>query len=261
MASNMKTPLTLLIVALFLVPVEAAQKQKKGRPRTVTRKPAAVGAPAVKAPASPLAGTAVVIVTKNSDRIVGTIIDLNPYSIRIRSEGLESAIALDTISSLTFGSLGGRDTNREPPPPAASAEFARDMTSAVIAFQSMIASAKPGADYTDYGRQLSELRPQAERFIARYGPSENAKEARVVGLLAGALTDYSWARTIWTLKLGRQSDGTVAEGDSSIISDLLVLYPDLRSSATTGNRFAADRLISGLWQKASEKVERVRAVR
>ncbi len=253
----MRRTLTLLIVALLLIPVEAAQKRKKTRPRTVSHKPAA---PEVKPPASPLAGTAVVIVTKNSDRIVGTIIDLNAYSIRIRSEGLESAIALDTISSLTFGSLG-RDTTREPPPPASSADFAKDMNSAVNAFQSMMASAKPGADYTDYGRQLSDLRSQAERFIARYGPSENAKEARVVGLLAGALTDYSWARTVWILKLGRQSDGTVAEGDSSIISDLLVLYPDLRAAAATGNRFAADRLIAGLWKKASEKVERVRAVK
>src|SRR6185295_7380040 len=104
------------------------------------------------------------------------------------------------------------------------------MNSTVGAFQVMMASAKPGADYTDYGRQLSDLRPQAERFIARYGTSENAKESRVVGLLAGALTDYSWARTVWTLKLGRQSDGTVSEGDSSVISDLLMLYPDLRSS-------------------------------
>ena len=133
------------------------------------------------------------------------------------------------------------------------------MNSAVSAFESMIASAKSGADYTDYGRQLSELRPQAERFIARYGASENAKEARTVGLLAGALTDYSWARTLWTLKLGRQSDGTLAENDSSIIGDLLVLYPDLRTSAASGNRFAADRLIAGLWKKALEKVDRVRS--
>ena len=255
----MKIPLTLLIVALLLVPADAAQKRKKVRPRTVTRKPAAVATPAVKPPASPLAGTAVVIVTKNTDRIVGTIIDLNAYSIRIRSEGLESVLALDTISSLTFGSLG-RDTTRETPAPATSADFARDMNSAVSAFESMIASAKAGADYTDYGHQLSELRPQAERFIARYGPSENAREARVVGLLAGALTDYSWARTIWTLKLGRQSDGTIAEGDSPIIGDLLVLYPDLRSSAANGNRLAADRLIAGLWKKALEKVDRVKAV-
>ena len=256
----MKRSLTLLILGLLLVPVAAAQKKKKVRPRTVARKPAATATPAVKAAASPLAGTAVVIVTKNTDRIVGTILDLNSYSIRIKSEGLESVLALDTISSLTFGSQV-RDTTREPPAPAASADFARDMNSAVSAFDSMIASAKAGADYTDYGRQLSELRPQAERFIARYSASENAREARVVGLLAGALTDYSWARTLWTLKLGRQSDGTLAEGDSSIIGDLLVLYPDLRASAANGNRFAADRLIAGLWKKALEKIDRVRGVR
>ena len=253
LVSKMKRLLTLLTVPLLLVPVEGAQKRKPTRPRTVAHKPAA---PEVKPPVSPLAGTSVVIITKNRDRIVGTIIDLNAYSIRIKSEGLEAALALDTISSLTFGSLG-RDTPKEPQPAASSEDFARDLNLAVGAFQAMMVSAKPGADYTDYGRQLSELRPQAERFIARYGTSENAKESRVVGLLAGALTDYSWARTVWTLKLGRQSDGTVAEADSSVISDLLTLYPDLRSSATTGNRFAADRLIAGLWRKASEKVERV----
>ena len=252
----MKRLLTLLIVAMLLVPAEGAQKRKKTRPRTVTSKPTAVAA--VKAPASPLAGTSVVIITKNRDRIVGTIIDLNPYSIRIKSEGLEAAIALDTISSLTFGNSGRETASQPPPAPAGSADFAKDMNSTVGAFQVMIASAKPGADYMDYGRQLSDLRPQAERFIARYGTSENAKESRVVGLLAGALTDYSWARTVWTLKLGRQSDGTVAETDSSVISDLLALYPDLRSSATTGNRFTADKLIAGLWRKASEKIERVK---
>jgi hypothetical protein len=61
------------------------------------------------------------------------------------------------------------------------------------------------------------------------------------------------------MKLGRASDGTVAEGDSPIIADLLALYPDLRTAAASGNRFTVDRLIAGLWKKAAEKVERARA--
>jgi len=185
------------------------------------------------------------------------VVDLTGYSIKVKSNGLDSSIALDTISSLSFGAAapapGAPETRLAP----SSGNFGREVDTVMIALQAMAGSAKSGADYTDYGRQLSELRPQVERFIARFSGSDSGKETRTVALLAGALTDYTWARTIWTLKLGRASDGTIAEADSPLIGDVLGLYPDLRAAAANGNRFAADRLIAGLWKKASEKVERI----
>jgi hypothetical protein len=199
----------------------------------------------------------VLIVTRNGDKIAGSIVDMNAFSIRIKSDGLESAYSLDTLSSLSFGA-GVTGSTREPPGAPGRPEFGQDVDTIVAAFATMGGAAKPGADYTEYGRQLSELRPQAERFISRYSASENGKEAHAVALVAGALTDYSWARTIWTLKLGRSSDGTVVETDSPLIADLLTLYPDLRSTAASGNRFAGDKLIGGLWTKAIEKVDRIR---
>jgi hypothetical protein len=200
----------------------------------------------------------VIVLTRNGDKIAGTIVDMNAFSIRVKSDGLESALPLDTISSLSFGSGGTNSTTALPSAPGGP-DFDKDVDTINTAFGTMAGAAKPGADYTEYGRQLSELRPQAERFISHYSASENSKESRAVALVAGALTDYSWARTIWTLKLGRSSDGTVAEADSPLIGDLLTLYPDLRSAAASGTRFAGDKLIGGLWKKAAEKVERIKA--
>jgi hypothetical protein len=106
---------------------------------------------------------------------------------------------------------------------------------------------------------LTELRRPAERFIDKNSISENQSEARVVALLAGALTDYNWARTIWTLKFGRSGDGSVFDTDSPAISDAVALYPDIRAAAASGNKFSVDRLVSGIWKKAEEKIERARS--
>jgi hypothetical protein len=124
----------------------------------------------------------------------------------------------------------------------------------------MSASLKPGMDYTEYGRQLAELRRAAERLIARYSSTDNPGESRVVSLIAGALTDYKWARIIWTLKFGRSSDGTIAETDSPVVADALALYPDLRALAAAGNRLSAEKLLLGIWKKASEKQDRARTL-
>jgi hypothetical protein len=247
---------SLLLVVAVLVPAEAAQRRKQTRPRVVNKKPPASAAK----PSSPLAGKPVIVLTRNGDRIAGTVVDMNALSIRVKSDGLESALPLDTISSLSFGAGVTSSTNAPPSAPGGP-DFERDVDAIITAFGTMTAAARPGADYTEYGRLLSELRPQAERFISHYSTSENSKESRAVALVAGALTDYSWARTIWTLKLGRSGDGTVAETDSPLIGDLLTLYPDLRSAAASGNRFAGDKLIGGLWKKAAEKVERIRPAR
>ena len=127
-------------------------------------------------------------------------------------------------------------------------------------FQTLASSLKPGVDYSEYGRQLSEVRRASERFLAKYSSTDNPSEARVISLMAGALTDYSWARVIWTLKFGRSSDGTIAETDAPVVTDTLALYPDLRESAAVGNRLSAEKLLAGVWRKAAEKQTRARAL-
>jgi hypothetical protein len=138
------------------------------------------------------------------------------------------------------------------------ADFARDAEAALGFFQTLASSLKPGVDYTEYGRQLIELRRAGERFVTKYSSTENPAEARVVSLIAGTMTDYTWARTIWTLKFGRSSDGTVAETDAPVVADTLVLYPDLRALAAAGNRLSVEKLLAGIWRKASEKQDRAR---
>jgi len=250
------------IVALFMISVcigstAAAQKKKKPAPRSRV---------STTQPSSPVAnkprmiGSTVVLITKNGDRITGELLDLTAYSIRIRANSLESTIALDTIASLSMG--GAAVPNIAPDQHAGPVrpDFGREAETALGFFQTLAANLKVGVDYTEYGRQLTELRRAGERFITRYSSSDNATETRVVSLVAGALTDYSWARTIWTLKFGRTSDGTVGESDSPIVIDVLALYPDLRSSAAAGQRLSAEKLLSGVWRKASDKIDRARTL-
>jgi hypothetical protein len=249
----------LLITLICVGPDAVAQKRKNQtpapRPRTTPRERAAQPNP--NAPR--LIGSTVVIMTKNEDRITGTLLDLTAYSVRIRADNLESTIALDTVASISFGTSAA-----VPRATQASAtvrpEFLREAESAVSAFQAVASQLRTGADYTEYGRQLSELRRTAERFIDKNSTSDNQAEARVIALLAGALTDYTWARTIWTLKFGRSGDGSVYDTDSPAIADALALYPDLRTASASGSKFSVDKLVSGLWKKAEEKIDRARTV-
>jgi hypothetical protein len=251
----------LLIVISLCVGSDAfAQKRKTQTParggRTTPReRPAAQ--PNSNAPR--IIGSPVVIITKNDDRITGTILDLTAYSIRIRAERLESTIALDTVASISFGTSAVAGPRTPQPNATVRAEFVREAEGAVSAFQSVASQLRTGSDYTEYGRQLTELRRTAERFIDKNSVSDNQAEARVVALLAGALTDYTWARTIWTLKFGRAGDGSVYETDSPAITDALALYPDLRAAASSGNKVSVDKLVSGIWKKAEEKTDRARA--
>ncbi|HKP87191.1 MAG TPA: hypothetical protein VJZ26_13895 [Blastocatellia bacterium] len=250
----MKTICMAIILSLGLSASALAQKRPKQRPanrRVAAREPAS-GDNANK---PRMIGSQVVIITKNDDRIAGTLLDLTAYSVRIRADNLESTIALDTISSLSFG---GSVPVAKPTSVPARADFVREANSVINSFQAIATQLKTGMDFTEYTRQLGDMRRAGEQFTARYGATENPTEARVVALLAGALTDYSWARTIWTLKFGRSGDGALNETDSPFISDTLALYPDLRASAATGNKYSVDKIVSGLWRKAAEQTDRAR---
>lgn len=252
----MKSIIASLIIALSFSVLSGAQTRKKkpARSRAANSQP-----PAATVSKPRIFGSTVSIVTKNGDRITGELLDLTAYSVRFRADNLESTLALDTIASLSFGgSAPGAKVNQPVDP--VRAEFARDAEAPLGFFQNLAASLKPGVDYNEYVRLVTELRRASERFVGRYSSTENATEARVVSLLAGALTDYSWARTIWTLKFGRSGDGTIAETDSPMVSDALALYPDLRASAASGNRLSTEKLLAGIWRKASEKVDRARTL-
>ena len=245
----MKALITLLIVSLSISTAEAAQTRKKPRPRP-PRETAASPQPGPR-----ILGSQVTLVTKNGDRITGVILDLTAYSIRIRANNLESIIALDTLASMSFGTATPPVQRPEQPP--VRPEFSRDSTAVLTSIQTMVTQTNAGIDYTDYGRQLSDLRRDVEQFIGGYSSSENPLETRVVALVAGALTDYNWARTVWNLKIGRTSDGSVNEAE---ISNLLALYPDLRTSAANGNKLSGDKMIASLWRKAAQKSDRARAL-
>jgi hypothetical protein len=254
---HMRTVIAFIVISLCTCTAVAAQnRKKKAPPRSRT-----TGQPPVAPATKPrIIGSTVVIITKNGDRLTGEVLDLTAYSVRLRADNLESTIALDTIASISFSGATAPAARVDQAVGPARAEFARDAETALGFFQTMSSSLKPGVDYTEYGRQLSELRRAGERLIAKYGSTENAAEARVVSLMAGALTDYTWARAIWTLKFGRSSDGTVAETDSPVVADAVTLYPNLKALAAAGNRLSAEKLLLGIWRKASEKQDRARAL-
>ncbi len=249
MIKIMKALITLLIVLISINSAVAAQTRKKPRPRP-QRETAASPQPGPR-----IIGSQVTLVTKNGDRITGVILDLTAYSVRIRANNLELIIALDTLASMSFGPATPPTQRAEQPP--VRPEFSRDSTAVLASIQTMVSQTNAGTDYTDYGRQLSELRRDVEQFIGGYSSSENSLETRVVALVAGALTDYNWARTVWNLKIGRTSDGSVNEAE---VSNLLALYPDLRTSAANGSKLSGDKMIASLWRKAAQKSDRARAL-
>jgi hypothetical protein len=251
----MRKILLLLMICICACPDALAQKRKKQTPAPRPRDRAVQ--PRTIAPR--IIGSRVVIVTKNDDRITGTLLDLTAYSARIRADNLESSIALDTIASISFGTSAAAAPQKSPANVPVRPDFMREAEGAVSAFQSVASQLRTGADYTEFGRQLTDLRRTAERFIDKNSMSENQSEARIVALLAGALTDYTWSRTIWTLKFGRSGDGSVFDTDSHAITDAIALYPDVRAAASNGNKFSVDKLVSGIWKKAEDKIERARA--
>ncbi len=251
----MKSLILTLIVVLSLVSGAGAQKKKKAAPK---KKPAPQKSSPPNTSTPGIIGSTVFLETKNGDRISGELLDLNAYSIRLRSDQLESTIALDTIAQISFGdpvSVRPRVTQSPARP-----EFLRDSDLMLSQFNALASVLKSGSDYTEFGSQLSELRRAAERFITKYSSGDNPSEARVLSLMAGALTDYTWARTIWTLKFGRASDGTVNESDSPVLGDAVSLYPDVRAAAASGDKLSVDKLVGGLWRKAADKIDRARSL-
>lgn len=248
---NMKALVAVVIVSILANATADAQKRK----RTPARSRAASAQPSDTSKAK-LIGSTVVIITKNGDRITGELLDLTAYSVRIKADSLESSLALDTIASLSFSGSTPPSGRADQPPGPVRADFARDAGQPLGVFQTLAASLKPGVDYTEYGRQLTELRRAVERFVGKYSSTDNPSEARVLSLMSGALTDYTWARSIWSLKFARSSDGTVSETESPVVIDTLALYTDARAAAAAGNRLSVEKLIGVLWRKASEKTDR-----
>lgn len=253
----MKSIIVILILSVCAGTAAEGQKRKKSpsRPRATNSQPASSSTTRPR-----ILGSTVSIVTRNGERITGELLDLTAYSVRFRADNLESTLALDTIASLSFGAAPAPGMRAEEPTALVRADFAKDADVALGFFQTLSSSLKPGIDYSEYGRQLGELRRASERFMSKYSATDNPGEARVVSLIAGALTDYSWARTIWTLKFGRSGDGTIGETDAPVVTDTLALYPDLRASSAAGNRLSAEKLLAGVWRKASEKQARARAL-
>jgi hypothetical protein len=132
--------------------------------------------------------------------------------------------------------------------------------SIISSFESIGVGLKPGVDYTQFGRELSNVRQVGEQAIQKYSFSENTVETRLTALISGMITDYTWSRTIWTLKFGRSSQGTVSESDSPIINAVFAQYPDLRSASVRDDKYSVDKIVGGLWKKAAEKVARARFI-
>ncbi|HKG21360.1 MAG TPA: hypothetical protein VKC34_05630 [Blastocatellia bacterium] len=241
---------------LSITPCQAEGAQKRPRKTSPARtRPA----PEPRA-AARMIGSPVVLVTRNGDRVQGTLLDITAFSVKVRSENLDSFHALDTLASINFGTSVAPPARNQSGGGPVSAQFSRDAEGVIGTFTTIVNDTRSGIEYSEYGRQLVELRRASERFIARYSTSENGSEAHIVANLAGALTDFTWARTVWTLGFGRASVGSVRESDSPAISDAISLYPDLRTSAANGGTLAVDKLVSGLWRRAGEKVDRARSM-
>jgi hypothetical protein len=244
-------------MSLLMNAAAMGQKRKKPRHPSRSRAAAARAEPANTGPR--MVGSTVVIITKNDDRIVGTLVDLTAYSVRIKADNLESTISLDRIATLSFGDTGNASRAPQTSAPV-SGDFARTAGPVLGAFQTIARQLQQGTEFNEYGRLLTDLRRRGDQFVNRYGASENATEARVVSLLSAALTDYTWARTIWTLRLNRSGDTTAFDTDTPALADALALYPDLRTSAAVGNKFSVDKVVSALWKKAADKTDRARAL-
>jgi len=243
-----------MVLSLAFDVARGAQKnRKKPAPRART-------AAAEPRNTSRMIGSPIVIVTKNGDKIAGTLLDINTFSVKIRADNLESFQALDTLASITFGpnvAPAGRGPVAGGP---VSPEFSRDAEGVIASLLKVVADTRSGIGYAEYGGQLTALRRSTDRFIARHSASENVSEARIVANIAGALTDFTWARTVWTLGFSRTGEGTVSESDSPAISDAIGLYPDLGKSAANGSKLSVDKLVGGLWRRAGEKVDRARSM-
>ncbi|HEU4391571.1 MAG TPA: hypothetical protein VFV34_27525 [Blastocatellia bacterium] len=253
----MKMIVVAVVVFLCMTSVDSAQTRKsKPRSKAGAKR---VARPEEQEPPKVI-GTNVLITTTEGEQVSGSLLSLNAYSATVKSSGLDSTVALETVSSITFG----RPRIATPAEPQSSshrsADFASDAAAAVDSFGAIVSLTKTSTNYTDYGQQLTDLRRRTERYVSKYAASESVGETRAAALIAGALADYTWARTIWALKLGHSSHNDVDESDSPAVADAITVYPELRASAASGTKFSADKLVAGLWKHAEEKIERVRVL-
>src|ERR1044072_5117090 len=100
----MRKACAVVIIALLMNAAAVGQKRKKGGAPARSRSTAARSEPAASGPR--MVGTPVVIITRNDDRITGTLVDLTAYSIRIKADNLESTVSLDRNPSLPAGDTG-----------------------------------------------------------------------------------------------------------------------------------------------------------
>src|ERR1044071_7998141 len=128
----MQKACAVILMSLLMNAAVMGQKRKKPRAPSRSRSAAARTEPSNIGPR--MVGSTVIIITKNDDRIVGTLVGLTSYSVRIKADNLESTISLDRIASLSFGN----PTNPSRPAPSSaplSSNFARDAGPVLDAFQ------------------------------------------------------------------------------------------------------------------------------
>ena len=246
------------ILLLFLIVTLCSTGFSQRRRKAPSAKAGAVKPESAARPVAPTVGSTINLVTKNGDKLSGELVDLTAFSVRFKSNNLESTLPLESIASLSFTDARVSNDKAEVSQAPVGENFRRDLTAVFEGFQMMATETKSGSSYTDYDRQLVQLRRASERFLQKFSATENPTEARALSLLSGALLDYNAARTIWTLKIG--TNGTLAESDSPVVADALANYPEIREAAASGNRFSADKLIGNLWKKASEKVNLVQSM-
>ena len=166
---------------------------------------------------------------------------------------------MTAVSSISFGQASTAEV-AHPAGSSSHPDFQKDAGNVMSGFHALLGEAKTAPEYSEYGGALAELRRRAELFIGKYGNTEDPVEARFVAGVASAVTDYSWARTIWALKLGHTGDVTVNRSDSPAVADAVGLYPEVKSAAASGDRISVEKLIVGLWTQAGIKVERLRSL-
>jgi hypothetical protein len=245
-----------LFCVIAATPAWAQRKKRATKPKGRSASKAPAATPTPNGPR--IVGSDVEIITKSGDHIVGEVLELTAYSIRIRADRLESTIAMDTIASLSFG--GAPTPTAKASTPAPSPDFARDASIVLGSFRSVATNLQTGIDYTEFGRQVNELRRSADRLISKFAATDNITELRIISLIIAGLNDYNWSRTVWTLKFGRSSDGLAFETESSALVDVLAAYPDVKSASANGNKYGIDKVVGLLWQKAAEKSARARSL-
>jgi hypothetical protein len=247
-----------ILITLILILGSTASmtppKRAKAKPRKKAHATRVAASPKAVPPRAPIIGTQIEVVTKDGKQLSGEVTELSALSVKLKSDSGESTLPFDFIASISFGPVAAPEGNV---PAAGHPNFTREVESVLTAFGEMEKAIGSAPDYTEYGRQLSELRRPTEHFILKYGSSDNPLEAHSAALLAAALTEYTWARTVWTLKLGRSVSSAVTPGDSPVVADALDLYPEMRPQPGTAS-VPADKIIDALWKKAVQQVDQTR---